>query len=381
MRLLILNYEYPPIGGGAGVVSRYHAEGLARSGHKVVVLSTWYKGEKEIETSGNLTVIKLKSKRRYDYKSTPDEWLSWIRHAKKFLKNFLKENPQDFCIAHFALPGGELAKYTYKNFKLKYAIVSHGQDIPWFFPKQMFKYHIITYFWIKQICKSSDKLVLLTEAMKKNADRFMGKHKYKNIIIPNGCETKNFYPDYNKRKEKFKIIFAGRLVAQKAPFVFLKSLVNLKKQIADNFSVSILGDGNLKSSMQRFVRNNDLEKEVQFKGWVSKTEMLAEYQSAHVQVMSSAAEAMSIAALESLSAGLYLISTPVSGNTDLIVEGINGSIFPYKKYEVLSSKLISYYNTKFKKNYHVPENFLNEFRKNYDWQNIIQKINTELELI
>ena len=28
MRLLILNYEYPPLGGGAGVCSQYHARGL-----------------------------------------------------------------------------------------------------------------------------------------------------------------------------------------------------------------------------------------------------------------------------------------------------------------------------------------------------------------
>ena len=210
MKILILNYEYPPLGGGAGIVSQYHAEGLAKSGHSITVLTTWYKGEKEIEEKENIKIIKLKSKRRYDYKSTPDEWISWILKSKDFLKEYLKTYPQDYCFAHFALPGGEVAKYLKKNFNLPYAVISHGQDIPWFFPKQMFKYHILTYFWIKQICKKANKLILLTEAMKKNADRFMGKYKSKNIIIPNGCETSNFYPDYKKRSEQFKIIFAGR---------------------------------------------------------------------------------------------------------------------------------------------------------------------------
>ena len=91
MNILILNYEYPPLGGGAGVVSKYHAEGLARSGHKVTVLTAWYEGEKEEETIGNLRIIKLKSKRKYTYKSTPDEWLSWIRKSKQFLSVYLKE--------------------------------------------------------------------------------------------------------------------------------------------------------------------------------------------------------------------------------------------------------------------------------------------------
>ena len=47
MNLLFLNYEYPPLGGGAGVCTKYEAEGLAKLGHKVVVLTTWFNGEQE----------------------------------------------------------------------------------------------------------------------------------------------------------------------------------------------------------------------------------------------------------------------------------------------------------------------------------------------
>ncbi|MBN1253177.1 MAG: glycogen/starch synthase, partial [Bacteroidales bacterium] len=59
MKILILNYEYPPLGGGAGVVSQYHAKGLAEKGHNVTVISTWYKGEAEIETKNNLKIVRL----------------------------------------------------------------------------------------------------------------------------------------------------------------------------------------------------------------------------------------------------------------------------------------------------------------------------------
>ncbi|MEA2042677.1 MAG: glycosyltransferase family 4 protein [Bacteroidota bacterium] len=378
MKLLILNYEYPPLGGGAGIVSKYHAEGLAKIGHQVTVLTAWFKGEKEIDERENLKIIKLKSKRRYDYKSTPDEWISWIFKSKRFLADYLVSNPQDYCLAHFALPGGEVAKYLHRKFNLPYAVISHGQDIPWFFPKQMFKYHLITYFWIKRICKKADKLILLTDAMKQNADRFMGKFKDKNIIIPNGCETTNFFPNYKKRSEKFKIIFAGRLVSQKSPFVFLKALSLLKKQIGSKFTVNILGNGDLKDKMQQFVSQNGLENEVYFKGWVSKREMLEEYQTAHVQVMSSAAEAMSIAALEAISSGVYLISTPVSGNTDIIEDGVNGEIFPFKDATVLSNKLEQYYKDKYSENYKVFDNFLSNFRKKYDWSSIVEEINVRI---
>lgn len=374
MNILILNYEYPPLGGGAGVVSRYHAEGLSKKEYSVTVLTAWFEGEKEVEISGNLKVIKLKSKRKYTYKSTPDEWLSWIKKSKLFLKEYLKKNKFDYCFAHFALPGGEVAKYINKKFKIPFAVISHGQDIPWFFPKQMFKYHLVTYFWIKHICTHADKLILLTKAMKKNADRFMRGQKNKNYIIPNGCNTKIFLPDYSKRTDKLKILFIGRMVAQKDPFTFLKAITLLKEEIGNNFSVSILGDGPMRKKMEKYAGDQRLNDVISFKGWVTKDVMLHEYQSAHLQVISSKAEAMSIAALESLCSGLYVISTPVSGNTDLIKKGVNGNLFRFCNKNDLYEKVLFFYKEKFKKQYTISENFLNDFRKKYDWSNIVNKL-------
>lgn len=381
MNILILNYEYPPLGGGAGVVSKYHAKGIAAAGHNVTVVTTWFEGEKELFTNGNLTIIKLKSKRRYDYKSTPDEWISWIVKSKKFLSNYLKDNKIDYCFAHFALPGGEVARYINRKFKIPYSVISHGQDIPWFFPKQMFKYHLFTYFWIKKICNRAHKLILLTNAMKLNADKFMGKSKLKNIVIPNACETEIFKPDYSKKSTKFKIIFVGRLVAQKDPFTFIKA-VKILSQIKElNFEVNILGNGLLLNKMKKFVAENNLTEIVNFKGWVSKTEILEEYQSSHLQVISSKAEAMSIAALESLSTGLYVISTPVSGNTDIIDEGVNGEFFNFGNSLELSQKIIDFFNNKFINNYKVDEVFLENFRIKYDWKNVVNQLSNIIKNI
>jgi glycosyltransferase involved in cell wall biosynthesis len=374
MKVLILNYEYPPLGGGAGVVSKYHAEGLSSLGHKVTVITTWFPGEKESEEIGNLSIIKLKSKRRYSYRSTVGEWLSWIKITKRFLFTHLKQDSYDYCFSHFALPGGEVARYIQKKFNLSYAVISHGQDIPWFFPKQMFKYHIFTYFWIKTICKKADKLILLTDAMKKNADRFMGVMKYKNLIIPNGCETAFFFPDTSKKNSTFKIIFAGRLVEQKDPFTFLKAIKIIKDKGIHDFMVHLMGDGPLKAKMNEFVKINDIEQFVLFKGWVDKKDLLIEYQSAHLHVISSRAEAMSMAALESLSTGLYVLSTPVSGNTDLIIEHINGEFFGYGNSEQLAEKIIEYKEKKYGYNNSVSSGILTDFRNRYDWMNIIHTL-------
>ena len=78
MNILILNYEYPPLGGGAGIVTQQLAELLAIQDDKVVVLTTWFSGEPEFHIEGNLTIIRLRSKRKFTYQSNPLEMLSWM---------------------------------------------------------------------------------------------------------------------------------------------------------------------------------------------------------------------------------------------------------------------------------------------------------------
>jgi len=377
-KILILNYEYPPLGGGAGVCTRFEAEGLAKRGHQITVITTWWAGEKEIEQIGNLKIVRVKSKRKYEFKSNPIEMLSWVRFAKNYSDDNIADNEHDICLANFAIPGGIVAKHIKKTKNIPYIIISHGQDIPFFFPSQMLKFHLATYFWIKNIVKHSEKLVLLSAEMKENADKFVGKNKVDiNTIIPNGCNTAVFKPNFIKKSKEFKIIFVGRLVSQKSPFVFLEALKLLKNNTKINFNVNILGDGVLKPKMEEFVANNNLSKNVNFKGWVTKDEMISNYQSANLQVISSADEAMSIAALESLSAGLYVISTPVSGNTELIKAGVNGDFFSFNNSVELASKIEDFYETKFKSNWQIETKFLDNFRNKYDW-NVIAKQYEEL---
>ena len=373
MNLLILNYEYPPLGGGAGIVTKYHAEGLAKSGYNATVITTWFEGEPELEEKGNLKIIRLKSKRKYTFKSNPYEMYLWTLASKNFLAFYCNDNKFDLCFAHFSLPGGSVALWLKKRFEIPYFIFSHGHDIPWFFPKQMFLYHLVTYFWIKRICLNSEKNVLHTNDIKVNADKLVGiKLSDKNIVVPNGCDTSIFKPDYSIVKENFKIIFIGRLVKQKDPFTFLKAIL-LYSKINDNFVVHVLGDGICRKKMEKFVLKNNLEKYVKFFGWVSKAKMIMEYQSASLQIAPSLVESMSISILESLFCGLYVIATPASGNKDFIVKNINGEIVDFKDYKKIAEKINDFYLNKFSNKYKMPEVFLNNFREKHDWNTIIKQ--------
>jgi glycosyltransferase involved in cell wall biosynthesis len=361
MELLILNYEYPPLGGGAGVITQTLAEGLASSGHNVTVVSTWFDGENEITEKKNLKIIRLKSRRKFTYRSNPREMWSWIIHSKKFLSTYCSDHNFDLCFANFSIPGGETALFLKKKFYIPYIVISHGHDIPWFFKKQMFWYHLFTYFRIRKICRNSEKLVLLTELMKVNADKFMGdKHKGKNCIIPNGFDNCLFYPDYTKRNMVFTIVFSGRLVDQKDPITFLKA-IHLLSQQNINFRVEIYGDGALRNNMEKFVDGNQLQEIIEFKGWLKKEKLAEGYRKAHVFVSTSLEEGMSVAILEAMASGLYTIATPVSNNVSIITDFQSGEIFNGGDIQTLARKLQDYYENKFLKDYQISEKILEEF--------------------
>jgi glycogen synthase len=77
MKILVLSYEYPPIGGGGGIICKNISENLARLGNKVTVLTTAFH-----ETSNssfqipNLRIFRVPSKRKKAFQSNPAEMIS-----------------------------------------------------------------------------------------------------------------------------------------------------------------------------------------------------------------------------------------------------------------------------------------------------------------
>lgn len=272
MRILMLNYEYPPLGGGAGNITKNISQNLAQNGNQVVVVTAWYNNLPERdEQFPNLEIIRIKSKRKHLYHSNPIEMYSWMKLTYKFLEEYLKTHDFDICLANFSIPGGYVALKIKKEFNIPYCVLSHGHDIPWFYKRQMFFYHLILYFVIKSICKQSSRNFVQTDFMKQNIDNFLGKKLfYKNIIIPNGVE---FFENIisERENEPFTVIFVGRFVQQKDPFTLLKALKKLKRMDIP-FKLLMVGDGPLRNKMEKFVDKNGLFNTT-FTGWIPQEQV------------------------------------------------------------------------------------------------------------
>jgi len=366
LRILILNYEYPPIGGGAGMVTQHLAEEFIKFDNEVTVITTWFPEEAEYSRQDNLKIIRLKSKRKNTFQSNPFEMYDWIKKCKQYFTQNNIKDLYDVCLANFTLPGGEVALFLKQKYKLPYIVLSHGHDIPWAFPKQMLFYHSVTYFWIKKICTESVFNIVLSEELKRMADRLIPNNKSKNIIIDNGFHLQKFKKQFSGHV--LKIIFIGRLAEQKNPLLFLESIKILKNKSIP-YQIEIYGDGNLRKKMELYIQKEQLE-HIQFKGKTAHQEVIHALEVSDLLISSSKSEGMALAILEALSVGVYVIATDVSGNKKLIQENINGNLIKQAKAQLIAKKVEDFYYQKFTKNYTYSENYIKQLQEQFSWNKI-----------
>lgn len=380
MRILMLNYEYPPLGGGAGRISMNISNELQHLGYKVTVLTSWFDGLSEHEHINNKPeIIRIKSKRTKQYQSNPIEMYDWMNKSWKYLQQLPLASQFDLCFANFTIPGGWLALKIKKKYNIPYCVISHGHDIPWFFKRQMLIYHCLTYFLIKKICKQAEYLFVQSQFMKQNAEKFIGKKEAaKIVLIYNGITPRKI--DMQKRKESpLTVLFVGRFVKQKSPLTFIKAMFRLS-QMQIPYQAYMIGDGVMRKKMEHLIGKLKL-RHVKITGWLSDDKVWEFYERAHVMVMPSLIEGMSISNIEALSTGLYLITTPVSGNQELLACCNNGMLVPIKNDREIANALQKFYFEQYLPKNFKSEHYRDKFNAMFSWSNIAKHYDFYLKQI
>jgi len=104
MRLLLINYEFPPLGGGAGNATQNIARELAHAEHSVLVLTTWFHGCAEDEMVDGYRLIRLRAKRSRADRSNIFEMFHFAWRAIIDGRDVVKEFKPDATISFFAIP-------------------------------------------------------------------------------------------------------------------------------------------------------------------------------------------------------------------------------------------------------------------------------------
>jgi glycosyltransferase involved in cell wall biosynthesis len=112
---------------------------------------------------------------------------------------------------------------------------------------------------------------------------------------------------------------------------------------------------------------------IELLGKVSQYQVYHEYENSHLLVLPSREEAMSMVVLEAVSRGIYVITTPVSGNNELIKEGINGNLVPIDQPKEVAAQIVRFYNEKYLLSYKYPVELVDFLYDKYSWDSVVDK--------
>ncbi len=201
-----------------------------------------------------------------------------------------------------------------------------------------------------------DKLIANSFTTKKSLEALMPKYLHSNItVITNGVDL-SFFENSNKKAKnlnKIKILSIGRMVKIKNQ----KILINTLKDLIDkkyDATIDFCGDGQEFNSLVRLVKDNDLEKYVNFHGMVSEEKVYKLLDECNFSVITSFNEGFGVATIESMASGALTLGSNIDINKEIIKD--EELLFNPYDHQQLSEKILKFFNNK--KLYQLKVDFL-----------------------
>lgn len=195
-------------------------------------------------------------------------------------------------------------------------------------------------------------------------------------IIPNGMDGilykkvgKNQFRKENKIKEKYLVLFFGRLNPTKGPEKFAEAAVNISKKRKDIAFIWVGPDEGKAEEVQKIIRKH---KNMKYLGPLKGKDKIAEmYQSANLYVLPSYREGLPLTLFEAMASSLPIVASPVNGVPFEMKEPENGLFANYGDVKKLEQNILKIINN---------PKLAKEMSKNnstkaqgYDWNDIYKK--------
>jgi len=132
------------------------------------------------------------------------------------------------------------------------------------------------------------------------------------------------------------ILFVGRLLPEKSPFLFCDVLIPLMKEHTDLHAV-FAGDGPLKSELEKRFVDAGFGSRVHFLGHVGGADLAQYYRAARVMLHTAAWEGWGMPMVEALACGCPVVSTDTGCAGEAVLDGVNGIVVPIDDTTALSA--------------------------------------------
>jgi len=326
MRILFCNFEYPPLGGGGGVINADLAEELA-SKHEVTILTSQALGLPRHDVVNGVEVIRVPVLGRSQVAAASMiSMLSYVPSGMWNGRSLLKSRRFDVINTVFVVPTGPVGAYLASTGNIPNVLTVHGGDL--YDPSKASSphRHLMLRMLIRRLLRRANAVVGGSENTIENV------HKY--YLPDHPCE---FIPLGIKRPSKAEtsrshlgfaegdkiLVTVGRLVARKA----ISQLLEMVARLADPaVKLLILGDGPLKAELEVQAQDLGIDQQVRLMGFVNEKEKNELLQAADLYVSTSQHEGFGLVFLEAMAAGLPVVCYDFGGQSDFLQNGVTGAL-------------------------------------------------------
>lgn len=334
MRILNVTETYAPFleFGGPPVKVRALAEGLARKGHQVTVLTADWGLQKRAAGTGEKNTAERSpfGWRRKESKLETIYLPNWLHYRQvswnPAVNRYCRAQLEDFDVAHifglYDLLGPAVAQAC-RKLAIPYVVEPIGMFLP--IVRNLWLKRIYHRLWGRRMLQEANAIVATSEQeIEEQASG--GIPRAKIVMRRNGVDAPESWPDRGTFRSRLEIprdaklvLFLGRLSVKKSPELLLRAFAEAKQRLeAMRLVFAGPDEGGMKRQLEQVAGQLGVRGDIQFVGPLFGQDKWAAYRDADVFVLPSQNENFGNTAAEAVAAGTPVIVTEQCGIAPLL---------------------------------------------------------------
>ncbi len=327
MRILAINWQdlKNPQAGGAEVHLEEILRRLARQGHRVDLLCSNFPGGPGRDVSGGITVYRHGA--RYNF--------NWV--VPFAARRLIRENRYDVVVEDI----NKIPFYTPLFQKLPTLIV-----VPHLFADAIFReinFVLGAYIYLAEkpvtrVYRGNRFMVISNSTAAELARRGIPSENIEVVECGIDKSVYKFDPEVPKFAET-TIVYVGRLKKYKTIETAIMAMPKILAEIPGARLV-IIGSGDHRQALENLTETMDLNKRVDFKGFIPESEKVSYLRRSHLSVYASLKEGWGLSNIEANACGTAVLAARVPGLQDSVDEGRSGLLFEYGNIDDYAQKAV-----------------------------------------
>lgn len=328
MKILFCNYEYPPLGGGGGVINALIAQEMAKR-HDVTVLTSQAMDLPRENVENGVRVIRVPVFFR------DQEAVANLRSMFAFVPmgiweglKLLKNERFDVINTHFVVPTGPVGDVLSRYGRIPNILSLHGGDL--YDPSKTLSPHRlkILHASVRRLLRRATVVVGQSRNTLENMRRlYTPEIDGQRIPLaikrpPTGTASRQ---QYGFAEDETLLVTVGRLVSRKRIEQMIAMMETFRH---DKVRLLIIGSGPEEEYLRQEVTKRQLEKKVTFMGYVEEEDKFRILRMSDLYVSTSQHEGFGLVFLEAMACGLPVVCYDHGGQTDFLRDQKTGFLVP-----------------------------------------------------